>query len=96
MFFVEADETIGTERERYYVDDFVPAFDGDGPEDAAGTTTTPVKPTPANRATRCRGSRIVNPNFSNVITDNDAFVFDGKTFDAAGRCPVAPIRGGTS
>lgn len=83
VFFVQPDETVVTERERYYIDDFVPVFDGMVPK-IPEYHYTPVKPLPPRPGDPVPWIQDLDPYVSNVIANNDVFVFDGTKLGAAG------------
>ena len=82
LFFVEAREVIW---DRSWLDIFYDT----GPSIAFDIDEIPPvyeKPVIPNRGDPVINpwEKVVNQNFETIITDNDPFTFDGKTFDANG------------
>jgi hypothetical protein len=90
VFFVSGDESIGSERTHYYVDDFVPSYVGtmkDIPPLYEEPVKT-VKPRPGDPVID-PFITVVNQNYKVVITDNGNFEFGGQKFDARGAVATA-------
>jgi hypothetical protein len=83
VFYVQPDESVVLEPRRYYVDEFVPTFDGlvaQLPKYHYKPVVVP-RPEPGDPVPWIQD---LDPYVSNVIANNDVFVFDGIKLGAAG------------